>query len=308
MARKRKGLPISGWLVVDKPAGLSSSAVVGRVRRITGAAKAGHGGTLDPLATGILPIALGEATKTVNYVVDGDKVYTFSIRFGEERTTDDAEGEVSATSDARPTTAEIEAALPRFTGTIEQVPPAYSAIKVDGRRAYELARADQAPDLAARPVEIREFRLLDRPDPDTARFEVRCGKGAYMRSLARDLSRYLDTVGHIVGLRRTRVGPFAEKGAISLDNLEALGHSAALAGPLLPVETVLDDIPALALTETEARCLRHGQPVAVLPIASRSALSGARQGDVVKAMNDGRLVALAEIKGGELRPLRVINP
>ena len=308
MARKRKGLPISGWLVIDKPVGLSSSAVVGRVRHITGAAKAGHGGTLDPLATGILPIALGEATKTVNYVVDGDKVYTFSIRFGEERTTDDAEGEVSARSDARPTTAEIVAALPRFTGTIEQVPPAFSAIKVAGRRAYELARADEAPVLSARPVEIHEFRLLEHSDPDTARFEVRCGKGAYMRSLARDLSRYLRTAGYIVGLRRTRVGPFSEKGAISLDKLEALGHSAALAGPLLPVETVLDDIPALALTETEARRLRHGQPVAVLSIASRSALSGARQGDVVKAMNDGRLVALAEIKGGELRPLRVINP
>jgi len=307
MARKRRGTPIHGWIVIDKPPGLSSSAVVGRVKRLTGAAKVGHAGTLDPLATGVLPMALGEATKTVAYLMDGRKAYCFTVRWGEARDTDDAEGAVTAVSDTRPTTAEIEAVLGRFRGSIEQVPPAFSAIKVGGRRAYALARGDAAPALSARTVQIHDLTLKAMPDRDHAEFEAVSGKGAYMRSLARDLAVALGTVGHVSALRRTAVGPFHESQAISLDKLESLGHSAPLSGHLLPVETVLDDIPALALTEREARKLSHGQAIPVLPVASRSPFKNIGQGDVVRAMVEGRLVALAKIKGGEIRPFRVIN-
>ncbi|MBI2584559.1 MAG: tRNA pseudouridine(55) synthase TruB [Rhodospirillales bacterium] len=307
MARKRRGTPIHGWIVIDKPPGLSSSAVVGRVKRLTGAAKVGHAGTLDPLATGVLPMALGEATKTVAYLMDGRKAYRFTVRWGEARDTDDAEGAVTAISDARSTQAEIEAVLGRFRGSIEQVPPAFSAIKVGGRRAYALARGDAAPALSARTVQIHDLTLKAMPDRDHAEFEAVSGKGAYMRSLARDLAVALGTVGHVSALRRTAVGPFHESQAISLDKLESLGHSAPLSGHLLPVETVLDDIPALALTEREARKLSHGQAIPVLPVASRSPFKNIGQGDVVRAMVEGRLVALAKIKGGEIRPFRVIN-
>lgn len=307
MGRQRKGTPIHGWLIVDKPAGLSSNAVVGKVRRATGAQKVGHGGTLDPLATGVLPLALGEATKTVSYVMDGAKIYRFAIRFGEERNTDDAEGSVTETSEARPETAEIEAVLGEFIGEIQQVPPAFSAIKVDGQRAYKLARADQDVTLKARTIRIDALTLLDRPDADHALFEVKSGKGAYMRSLARDIARRLGTVGHIRDLRRMAVGPFTEKDAISLEKLETLGHSAPLDEMLLPVETALDDIPALALTEAEARRMRHGQAVPVLPVANRSPFEHVTQGDVVLAVAEGKAVALAKIAGGEVRPLRVLN-
>lgn len=307
MARKRRGTPMHGWIVIDKPQGLSSSAVVGRVKRLTGAAKVGHAGTLDPLATGVLPMALGEATKTVAYLMDGRKSYRFTVRWGEARDTDDAEGALTAESEARPTESEILAVLSRFRGLIEQVPPAFSAIKVGGRRAYELARRDAAPVLAARTVQIHDLTLKAMPDRDHAEFEAVSGKGAYMRSLARDLALALRTVGHVSALRRTAVGPFHESQAISLDKLESLGHSAPLSGHLLPVETVLDDIPALALTEREARKLSHGQAIPVLPVASRSPFKNIGQGDVVRAMVEGRLVALAKIKGGEIRPFRVIN-
>ncbi len=307
MARKRRGRPIHGWIAVDKPAGLSSSQVVGRVKRALGAAKAGHGGTLDPSATGILPIALGEATKTVAYAMDGQKTYRFVVRWGQATTTDDAEGEIVERSDRRPSKNEIEVALPEFTGNIRQVPPAFSAVKVGGRRAYELARADEEVRLDARTVRIERFELIGQPDADHAEFGVTSGKGAYMRSLGRDLARCLGTVGHLRELRRTAVGPFDESCAISLDKLEALGHSAADSEALLPVETVLADIPALALTEQEARRLRQGQAVPVLPVASRSPLSPVHKGDTVCAMAEGRLVALVRIKGGEIRPLRVIN-
>ncbi|MBI3113918.1 MAG: tRNA pseudouridine(55) synthase TruB [Rhodospirillales bacterium] len=307
MARKRRGTPIHGWIVIDKPPGLSSSAVVGRVKRLTGAAKVGHAGTLDPLATGVLPMALGEATKTVAYLMDGRKAYRFTVRWGEARDTDDAEGAVTAISDARSTQAEIEAVLGRFRGSIEQVPSAFSAIKVGGRRAYALARGDAAPALSARTVQIHDLTLKAMPDRDHAEFEAVSGKGAYMRSLVRDLAVALGTVGHVAALRRTAVGPFHESQAISLDKLESLGHSAPLSGHLLPVETVLDDIPALALTEREARKLSHGQAIPVLPVASRSPFKNIGQGDVVRAMVEGRLVALAKIKGGEIRPFRVIN-
>ena len=300
MGRKRRGKPIHGWLVIDKAAGMTSNAVVGWVRRLTGAAKAGHGGTLDPLAT-------GEATKTMAFVVDGSKAYRFTVRWGEGRDTDDAEGAVTALSDVRPREEDIRRALGDFTGDIEQVPPAFSAVKVGGHRAYELARAEVAVELAPRTVRIERFELVGCPDADHAEFEVGCGKGTYMRSLARDLALRLGTLGHVTALRRTRAGPFAEEAAISLDNFEGLGHSAPLVSHLLPVETALADIPALALTEAEARRLRHGQPVAVLPVATRSPHSNVAQGAVVCAMSGDKPVALARITGGEIRPLRVLN-
>ena len=307
MGRKRRGKAIHGWIIIDKPGGLSSNAVVGRVRRLTGAAKVGHAGTLDPMATGVLPMALGEATKIVSYLMDGAKAYRFTVRWGEQRNTDDAEGEVVATSDARPAKEQILVVLGNFIGDIEQVPPVFSAIKIEGKRAYALARADQAPEMKPRTIHIEDLKLLRVVDADHAEFEAVSGKGAYMRSLARDLGTALGTVGHIVQLRRIAVGPFDEKQAISLDKLESLRHSAPLSEYLLPVETVLDDIPALALTETEARKLNQGQAIPVLPVASRSPLKNIGQGDVVRVMAEGRLVALAKINGGEIRPFRVMN-
>ena len=307
MGRKHRGKAIHGWIIIDKPGGLSSNAVVGRVRRLTGAAKVGHAGTLDPMATGVLPMALGEATKIVSYLMDGAKAYRFTVRWGEQRDTDDAEGEVVATSDARPAKEQILVVLGNFIGDIEQVPPVFSAIKIEGKRAYALARADQAPEMKPRTIHIEDLKLLSVVDADHAEFEAVSGKGAYMRSLARDLGTALGTVGHIVQLRRIAVGPFDEKQAISLDKLESLRHSAPLSEHLLPVETVLDDIPALALTETEARKLSQGQAIPVLPVASRSPLKNIGQGDVVRVMAEGRLVALAKINGGEIRPFRVMN-
>ena len=307
MGRKRRGKAIHGWIIIDKPGGLSSNAVVGRVRRLTGAAKVGHAGTLDPMATGVLPMALGEATKIVSYLMDGAKAYRFTVRWGEQRNTDDAEGEVVATSDARPAKEQILVVLGNFIGDIEQVPPVFSAIKIEGKRAYALARADQAPEMKPRTIHIEDLKLLSVVDADHAEFEAVSGKGAYMRSLARDLGTALGTVGHIVQLRRIAVGPFDEKQAISLDKLKSLRHSAPLSEHLLPVETVLDDIPALALTETEARKLNQGQAIPVLPVASRSPLKNIGQGDVVRVMAEGRLVALVKINGGEIRPFRVMN-
>ncbi|MGA0393916.1 MAG: tRNA pseudouridine(55) synthase TruB [Rhodospirillales bacterium] len=307
MARKRRGRPIHGWLVLDKPSGITSSKAVGRVKRLLDAAKVGHGGTLDPLATGVLPLAFGEATKTVSYVMDASKTYTFTLRWGEARDTDDSEGAVIETSDLRPDRAAIEAALPLFRGDIEQMPPQYSAIKVEGQRAYDLARRQETVKLAPRQVHIERFELIDMPNADFAVFEVRSGKGTYMRSLARDLARKLGTVGHISDLRRLSVGPFQAEDAISLDNLEKLGHSAPPSDFLMPIEAALDDIPALALTEEEARSLRLGQAVAVLPVARRNSLQDMPKGTVVCAMAAGKLVAMARIQGGEIRPVRVLN-
>ena len=307
MARRRRGKPINGWLIVDKPAGLSSAAVVGKVRRITEAAKVGHGGTLDPLATGILPIALGEATKTVSYVMDGTKIYRFTLRWGEERATDDAEGDVVEASDVRPERAAVEAALPQFRGVIEQVPPDYSAVKIDGRRAYDLARNDKPVELRARNVRIDAFELEEMPDADHAVFRVVAGKGTYIRSLARDLARVLGTRGHVAALRRLAVGRFTEKDAISLDKLAALGHSAPQSEFLLPLETALDDIPALALTEAEAQRLRQGQPVAAEPVLNRSPSVVVGQDGVVCAILGTKAVAIASVSGAEIRPVRVLN-
>ena len=311
MARKRKGQPVHGWLVLDKPEGLTSTQALSRVRRLLNAEKAGHGGTLDPIATGILPIALGEATKTVSYVMDGEKTYLFTLRWGERRTTDDREGEVIERSDRRPTAVEIEAALPAFHGVIQQVPPQFSAIKVDGERAYAIAREGDVVDLEARAVRIDRVALTGMPDPDHATFEVACGKGTYIRSLARDLAEALGTVGHVQTLRRTRVGRFTLDRAISLDDLAALEQGAAAENLLLPIETALDDIPALALTEAEAHRLRHGQSVALLTRQDRERLKWlhgtAGEGGAVFAHFGGTPVALARVEGAEVRPVRVLN-
>ena len=307
MSRKRRGKAINGWLVIDKSRGATSAAVVAQVRRMTGAARVGHCGTLDPLATGVLPLAFGEATKTVSYAMDRPKLYRLVIRWGEARATEDAEGAVIETSTRRPARDEIASVLDQFTGEVEQVPPIFSAIKVAGRRAYDLARAGEPVKLAPRIVRIESLKLLRVLDADHAEFEVTAGKGAYMRSLARDLALALGTVGHLAELRRTRVGPFSEENAISLEKLAALGHSAPFESHLLPIETALDDIPALALTEQEARHLRHGRAVPVLPVASRSPLKNVTKGAIVCAMTEGKPVALARIAGGEIRPVRVLN-
>lgn len=295
---KNKGNKIDGWLVIDKAPGMTSTDVVRRVKRLLNPAKIGHAGTLDPLATGVLPLGLGEATKTMPYLVDALKEYDFTVRWGEERSTDDREGPVTATSSRRPTAEALEEALPAFVGDIEQLPPAFSAIKVAGQRAYKLARAGQTPELKPRRVLVRELRRTDDGgDKDFASFHLVCGKGAYVRAIARDLARKLGTFGHAAAIRRTRVGPFHEKAAISLDMLEDLSHSARALEELLPVMTALDDIPALAVTEGEAIRLRHGQGLRLPTTKSGT----------VQLTSDGNLVALAEIKGGIARPLRVFN-
>ncbi|SMF74573.1 tRNA pseudouridine synthase B [Tistlia consotensis] len=308
MAKTRtRGRPLNGWLVVDKPSGMTSTDVVNRVRRRLDARKVGHGGTLDPLATGLLPLAFGEATKTVAYVMDGDKTYRFTVRWGQATDSDDAEGAVIAERPERPTRAAIEATLPRFVGEIEQVPPAYSAIKVEGQRAYDLAREGEAPQLKARIVRVDRFELIDLPDPDHGVFEVDCGKGTYMRSLARDLGEALGCLGHIAQLRRLAVGPFTEEDAISLDTLEANADSARPEELLLPVETALDDIPALALTEAEASRLKSGQALSMLARSSAERIRHLEPGDIVCAMSGGKPVAISRFEAGELRPIRVIN-
>jgi tRNA pseudouridine55 synthase len=302
---KTKRTPVTGWLILDKPYGMTSTQAVGKVRFLFNAEKAGHGGTLDPLASGLLPIALGEATKTVSYAMDGRKVYRFTACWGEERTTDDLEGLVSATSDKRPSREEIEPMLPRFTGEIMQAPPAFSAIKVDGERAYDLARAGEAVELAERPILIEALKLVDIPDRDHAIFEVTCGKGTYIRSLARDMGRALGTAAHVTSLRRVAVGPFTEAHMISLENLTELGHKApggdAKTGALLPIETVLDGIPALAIDEEQARRLKLGQAVllrgANAPIAE----------DAVLVMSGGKPLGIGTIVQGSLKPKRLFN-
>ncbi len=308
VARPRRArVALHGWLVIDKDAGMTSTKVVGRVRWLTGAAKAGHGGTLDPLATGVLPIALGEATKTVAFVMEGAKSYRFTLRWGEQRDTDDADGAVTATSAARPTAAQIEAALPGFTGEVMQVPPVYSAIKVDGRRAYDLARQNKPVDLAARPVRIDRLALIAQPDADHAVLEMDCGKGGYVRALARDLALKLGTRGHVAALRRTRVGSLGLDRAISLAELEALEDSAALSRHLLPVERGLCGVPAMVVNADQATRLRHGQAVPL--VRAPVDLSGNRiEGPaLVCAMFADRPAALVQFEAGELRPTRVFT-
>ncbi len=297
MARRRRGRQVHGWLILDKPAGVTSTAAVAEVRRLFDAAKAGHAGTLDPLATGILPIALGEATKVVAMVMDQPKRYRFTVRWGEQRDSDDAEGSVLARRETRPSAAEIAAVLPDFVGDVAQVPPAFSAIKVAGERAYDLARDGRPPELAPRQVRIDELELLDVPDRDHASFALRCGKGAYVRSLARDLGQRLGCLGHVASLRRTAVGPFTETDAIPLDKARELRHKEALDPVLLPVQIALVDIPALAVTGPEAHRLKCGQAIRV-----PNNVEG-----TVYAMAEGRPVALARAEDGEVRPVRVFN-
>jgi tRNA pseudouridine55 synthase len=307
MARRNRGNPIHGWLVIDKDLNITSAQVVGRAKKIMNAAKVGHGGTLDPLATGVLPLAFGEATKTVSYMMAGKKTYNFTVCWGKSTDTDDAEGAVIKTSSVRPSKIFIESILPQFIGHIQQIPPMYSAIKVDGKRAYALARAEKPVKLEPRSIFIEEFKLVDIVDVDHASFEVTSGKGAYVRGLARDIAVCLGTVGYVSKLRRTSVGPFSEKNAISLDQLERLGHKDAAVDILRPVETALDDIPALELIEDEARRLRCGQSISALKVAKRISLVGINPGTVICAMADGKVVALAKFEGGEIRPFRVLN-
>ena len=285
-----------GWLVVDKPQGLTSAAVVARIRSLAGGAKVGHAGTLDPLAMGVLPVAVGEATKTVSFMMDAPKRYRFGVRWGERRDSDDAEGRVVETSAGRPDEAALARVLPAFVGAIEQVPPAFSALKVGGERAYALARKGRPPQLAARTVHVASLTLT-AADGEGAAFEVACGKGTYVRALARDIARAAGTVGHVHWLHRAAVGPFTEADANPLDKFDALGHSPALAECLLPVDAALADIPALTLTASEAERLRHGQPVPA---------PGAAPGRV-RAVAGTRLVAVAEVGAGRARPLRVFN-
>jgi tRNA pseudouridine55 synthase len=305
--RKPRGRPLDGWLIIDKPPGLTSTDVVNRVRRAFDAQKAGHGGTLDPLATGVLPIAFGAATKTVPYVMDGTKLYRFTLRFGEARDTDDADGKVTATSDVRPTDDQIRAQLPQFTGDIMQTPPIFSAVKIAGERAYDMAREGRPPALEPRPARVDSFELIERPDPDTALFEVTSGKGVYMRSLARDLAIACGTFGHIAALRRLRVGPFGETQAIPLDKLRATDDTAP-ASPdlLLPIATALADIPALALTEAEAGGLRHGQAISLVTLMGRIPCSADPAGGLVRAMAGGRVIGLARLEDGWMKPERML--
>lgn len=300
MGRRKKGRAISGWLVVDKPAGLTSTTVVNRVRWAFDAQKAGHAGTLDPAATGILAVALGEATKTVPYITDALKAYRFTVRFGQATNTDDAEGEVIATSDLRPTDAQILAALPDFVGDIEQVPPQFSAVKIDGQRAYKLARDGEDVEIAARPLYVESLTLSGRPDPDHAVLEMVCGKGGYVRSVARDLGRRLGCHAHVTVLRRIWSGPFELEDAVSLETVEAEARTPALDARLLPLETGLADLPELRATAEGAARLRNGNPGLVLT-------SEAEYGDEAWASHDGRPVAVGIYRAGELHPTRVFN-
>ena len=304
MARRKKGNPVHGWLVLDKALGATSTHALAQVKRLYDAQKAGHAGTLDPLATGILPIAFGEATKTVSFAVDGEKAYRFTVRWGAETTTDDAEGAVANRSDKRPTLADVESLIPRFIGEILQVPPQFSAIKIEGNRAYDLAREGVVVELAARPVTIHRIELVDQPDEDHAVFEAECGKGTYVRAIARDMGRMLGCYGHVIALRRTRVGPFSEAQAVSHDELRRLaeeGGDAAIARHLLPVEAALDDIPGVAVSSSDAATLARGQPV-LMRGRDAPIMSGP-----VYALCRGQIVALGEIDKGAIRPTRVFN-
>ncbi len=297
---RRKGRDISGWLVVDKPAGVTSTAVVNKVRWALDARKAGHAGTLDPAATGVLAIALGEATKTVPYVTDALKAYRFTVRFGQATNTDDAEGEVIATSGRRPTDAAIAAALPAFEGDILQVPPQFSAVKIDGERAYKRAREGDAVELAARPLYVDELTLVSRPDPDHAVLDMVCGKGGYVRAIARDLGAALGCFAHVTGLRRLWSGPFEAEGGLSLDEVERMAKTPELDAHLRPLEDGLADLPELRCTAEGAARLRNGNPGMVLT-------SDADYGDEAWASLDGRAVAVGIYRAGELHPSRVFN-
>ncbi len=305
--RKPKGRPVSGWLILDKPLDFGSTEAVSKIKWLFNAQKCGHAGTLDPLASGMLPIALGDATKTVPYVMDGRKVYEFTVTWGEERTTDDLEGDVTQSSDKRPTEAEINALLPNYTGTINQVPPQFSAIKIAGERAYDLARDGETVEIPSREVEIHRITLLNTDD-NCASFEVECGKGTYVRSLARDFGRDLGCYGHISGLRRTFVAPFAEDRMVPLADLVALEaiedrdeRLAALDAYLIDTAEALSNLPHLPVTDDQAHRLRMGNPIIV-----RGRDAPLDEADVYVTAR-GKLVAIGEIGQGEFRPKRVFG-
>lgn len=300
MAKKRKGNPVSGWVILDKPAGLGSTTAVSIVRRLFNAQKAGHAGTLDPAASGVLPIALGEATKTIPYVTDGEKIYAFTVRFGQATDTDDADGRVIQTTDNIPTEKEILSVIPLFCGEIEQVPPKYSAVHVDGRRAYDLARENKDVTLTARRIRIEELKMTRFPEDGTADFQVRCSKGTYVRSLARDMAEKLGGLGHVTALRRLKCAKFSVENAFSLEYLRSIEHSSNWTDVLLPVETVLDDIPALAVTQAQASKLSNGN---FLPVSDFGRLPDA---DVFQAKSNDRLIALVRVQDGLIRPVRLI--
>ena len=315
MGRRRKGDPVHLWVCLDKPLDLTSTDAVSRVRRLFNAQKAGHAGTLDPLATGVLPIALGEATKTVPYLMDADKTYRFTIAWGTTTASYDREGAVVETSDVRPTRAQVEAALPAFVGEISQAPPIYSAIKVDGQRSYDLARAGEAVALAPRPVTVHSLEVTDAADPDHVTLEMACGKGTYVRAVVRDLAQALGACAHVSELRRTRVGAFTEQGAITLDKLTELVHRGAGSEATLPVETALDDIPVLAVTDEDAFRLKQGRPIVLVPrqvemlrprLIPRT-IGGQDASRTVSATLGGRIVALCEMRAGRLNPTRVFH-
>lgn len=300
MARKRKGRDLSGWLVVDKPAGMTSTAVVNKVRWALGARKAGHAGTLDPEATGVLAVALGEATKTVPYITDALKAYVFTVRLGQATNTDDAEGEVINESDTRPDDAAIKAALGAFVGDIMQVPPKFSAVKIDGQRAYKLARDGEDIALAARPLWVEELVLTDRPDADHVTLEMVCGKGGYVRAIARDLGAALGCYGHVTRLRRIWSGPFEAADGISLEQIEALAQDPELDNYIRPLEEGLADLPRVTCGAEAAAKLRHGNAGMVIA-------TGLEYGDECWAACDGHAVAVGRFKAGELHPARVFN-
>ncbi|MDF9822409.1 tRNA pseudouridine55 synthase [Rhizobium leguminosarum] len=306
--RKPKGRPISGWLILDKPVDFGSTEAVSKIKWLYKAQKAGHAGTLDPLASGMLPIALGDATKTVPYVMDGRKIYEFTVSWGEERATDDLEGEVTESSDKRPSEQQIRDILPGYIGTISQVPPQFSAIKISGERAYDLAREGEVVEIPSREVEIFRLTLLACPDADTAHFEVECGKGTYVRALARDFGRELGCYGHVSGLRRTFVAPFSEEAMVPLANLVALGAIEDMDERLAALDTLLIDtcealsaLPHLVINDDQAHRLKMGNPILVrgrdAPVAESEAYATAR----------GRLIAIGEIGQGEFRPKRVFG-
>ncbi len=299
MARSRKGRPVSGWVIVDKAAGIGSTDVVNRVRRAFGAQKAGHAGTLDPDATGILAVALGEATKCIPFVTDALKCYRFRVAFGASTTTDDGAGAVISTSDLRPADAAIEAALPAFRGAIMQVPPQVSAVKVAGERAYDLAREGVEMDLAPRPLWVERLELTGRPDPDHADFLMVCGKGGYVRAIARDLGQMLGCLGHVAWLRREWAGPFGAGDAVTLESIEALAGNDAIDSLLRPLELGLAQLPELKATPEGAVRLRHGNPGQVL--------GHLPYGEEAWASLDGHAIALGHYMGGELHPSRVFN-
>jgi tRNA pseudouridine55 synthase len=315
MGRRRKGDAVHGWVCLDKPLDLTSTDAVSRVRRLFNAQKAGHAGTLDPLASGILPIALGEATKTVPFLMEADKAYRFTIAWGQTTASFDREGEVTASSDVRPTLEAVAEVLPHFVGQISQVPPIYSAIKVDGQRAYDLAREGIEVELAARTVTIHSAAVVGAPDRDHVEIEIACGKGTYVRALVRDLAEALGACGHVSVLRRARVGAFTEARAISLDKLTELVHRGASSEALLPVETALDDIPELAVTDEDAFRLKQGRPIVLVPRQVEAlrprllprTIGGQDASRTVSATLGGRIVALCEMRAGRLNPTRVFH-